>query len=305
MDDDDAKSFISRASKWKQTGHVFDDALSCDSSSSTKTVRSLNFMPDESYNNQREILVTFCGSAYVCREEDRAIRTVVHINDFLRYKISKEGWAKWTWSKAKRYFREKTQQLNVNFRGYPMKTFGPVQIPIEVDGCSFNVIAGVTYDARLMHRMLIGADTELLSCVGSEIIEVDDKPQLTMNLDGTREIEMCMDRFSLFKNVLVDTGAGPSVMSYQTFHELRSMHELHGGEASDLELKDVKVPLKAANGSKIHVVGRTPILSLKLGDIDIAMSFVVCRGVRREVILGRDFLFAYDALVDLPRGKSP
>ena len=119
---DDVKSFISRAKSWRSDGeHSFDEG-SIESACSSTTTRSFNLMPDDEHNDQREILVTFNNEQFVCGEQDKAARTVIHASEFLNYKAKHEKFARWTWKRLHKFCKGQLQKLYVDFEDTPMKT---------------------------------------------------------------------------------------------------------------------------------------------------------------------------------------
>ena len=81
---------------------------------------------------------------------------------------------------------------------------------------------------------------------------------------------------------LIDTGASRSCMSEKNYHELQ-LPPLS-------ELLSVKVT--SATGTPIKVLGviKCPVI---LGNEQYTHTFMVCRNIRRSIILGIDFLRKY------------
>ena len=83
---------------------------------------------------------------------------------------------------------------------------------------------------------------------------------------------------SVEASVLVDTGATRSCMNYNTAYKL--------GKEQIKQFNTMQVV--GADGSDLGAVG-TISCKISLGDIEVEQTFIVCRHLRRNVILGTDF----------------
>ena len=79
-------------------------------------------------------------------------------------------------------------------------------------------------------------------------------------------------------NALMDTGATRSCMNYSTAYKL--------GKNNIKQFKTTQVV--GADGSDLRAVG-TLQCKITIGDIEVEQAFIVCRHLRRNVILGTDF----------------
>ena len=70
------------------------------------------------------------------------------------------------------------------------------------------------------------------------------------------------------------------------------------------ELTRTNLRLAAANRGVIYVAGRTPIAVLHMGGRDLWMSFLVVENLddSDQFILGRDFIWNFDVMIDLNNG---
>ena len=91
---------------------------------------------------------------------------------------------------------------------------------------------------------------------------------------------------------LLDTGAVLSVIPIETWERL-------GFDKDDLI--DSRIRLSAANKKALWVLGKTPIISLNLGDRNLWMSFLLVENLDEsdQFILGRDFIRNFDVMIDL------
>ena len=88
----------------------------------------------------------------------------------------------------------------------------------------------------------------------------------------------------------MDTGATRSCMNYNTAYKL--------GKEQIKQFNTIQVV--GADGSDLGVVGTIPC-KISLGDIEVEQTFIVCRHLRRNMILGMDFTKSYQAGVSWTR----
>ena len=95
---------------------------------------------------------------------------------------------------------------------------------------------------------------------------------------------------SIDGSVLMDMGATRSCMNYNTAYKL--------GKEQIKEFNTMQVV--GADGSDLGAVG-TITCKISLGDTEVEQTFIVCRHLRRNVILGTDFAKANQAGVSWTR----
>ena len=91
-------------------------------------------------------------------------------------------------------------------------------------------------------------------------------------------------------SILMDTGATRSCMNYNTAYKL--------GKEQIKQFNMMQVV--RADGSDLGAVG-TITCKIRLGDIEVEQTFIVCRHLRRNVILGTDFARSNQAGVSWTR----
>ena len=91
---------------------------------------------------------------------------------------------------------------------------------------------------------------------------------------------------------LLDTGAVLSVIPIETWERM-------GFDKDDLI--DSRLRLSAANKGALRVLGRTPIIALKLGERNLWTIFFVVENLDEsdQFILGKDFIRNFDVTIDL------
>ena len=88
----------------------------------------------------------------------------------------------------------------------------------------------------------------------------------------------------------MDTGAIHSCINYNTFHKL------------NLQLTQREVPrVMGADGGDLGSMG-TVELSLSIGANKVAQEFIICRELRRNIILGVDFAKRNCAGIQIEQG---
>jgi hypothetical protein len=90
---------------------------------------------------------------------------------------------------------------------------------------------------------------------------------------------------------LVDTGASMSVMAVVVVRELGMMHLVTSTET-----------YKTASGIITQALGRIDEITVKVGGVQCAMTFMVVDTDGYDVLLGLDFLMKIGAVVDVERG---
>ena len=95
---------------------------------------------------------------------------------------------------------------------------------------------------------------------------------------------------SIDSTVLMDTGATRSCMNYNTAYKLGK------GQIKQFDTMQAV----GADGSDLGAIG-TITCKISLGDIEVEQTFIVCRHLRRNVILGTDFTKSNQAGVSWTR----
>ena len=78
---------------------------------------------------------------------------------------------------------------------------------------------------------------------------------------------------------LFDTGAQVSCIKYDTITEMGLLHQI----------SDSSTCIRTANGQDVGVRGSV-MINFKIGSCSFTHKFVVCNGITRPFILGKDFL---------------
>ncbi len=246
-----------------------------------------------SSERQRTVLLQFLDEQYVQEADDLAPTTLIPIELYAAYLSKHQPEKHWNLNSV-RSFLTKLNKRKVEYQGEPCIVSVTYHVSVMIDGCELHVPAAV-YDSRqFSQRVILGKDAFKILSIG-EVNCVESEVMITLDQNCGTEAEFQTSDGTYFTKILLDTGAGPSVMSVQMWEKLNHNVLLHGDHTS----------LMAANGQKMAIAGRTPPLNFKLGETQVVMSFLVSRNLGvREVILGRNFMFSYDVLVDLSKGTA-
>ena len=96
--------------------------------------------------------------------------------------------------------------------------------------------------------------------------------------DTTFPVSIHNKQIRIDSNALMDTGATRSCMNYSTAYKM--------GKNCIRQFKTMQVV--GADGSDLGAVGMIEC-KIMIGDIEVEQTFIVCRCLRRNVILGTDF----------------
>ena len=153
--------------------------------------------------------------------------------------------------------------------GRYLEVYGPYQVMLSVDGINIYTRTYVTTDDDQMGQIYLGEEELKVRRIGHDAM---------MAYPG-----------------LLDTGAVVSVMPIKTWERMGFTRE---------DLIPTNLRLAAANRGAIYVAGRAPIAVLRMGGRDFWMSFLVVENLddADQLILGRDFVRNFDAMIDLNNG---
>jgi hypothetical protein len=245
-----------------------------------------------SADQPRTVLVDFADEQFVHDVDDLASTTLIHVSLYAKFLRERNPANNWTDARVLEHVR-KHHQTKAEWRGKRYKVFSFFHLPVLIEGCQFYVRASITVDDDLTGRIILGRNIFEIFSMNET---ATDMAVPTIQLDQGCGADVTFDVNGVSRNtrVLLDTGAGPSIMSREFWEEVKG----------DADLRKDLTPLKAANNEDMGVVGRTPPLQFKLGNTEVVLSFLVTERLGgREALLGRDFLYTYDVAVDLPRNR--
>ena len=108
-------------------------------------------------------------------------------------------------------------------------------------------------------------------CVNMVVIDLQKEALVPINIDA------------ITCNALIDTGASRSCMSEEQYQKLVNPAPIQGL---------LSLQVRSATGNDLQALGTTSCI-FSLGDKQYKFDFVVCKKLRRPMILGLDFLRTY------------
>ena len=234
------------------------------------------------------VIVTIGRTQISCPVDKKQESTIVHARVFNEYmqELKKKGSKNIEYEEYRKYDRRKQRNM-IEIRelyGKLTEVHGPFPIDITIDGLEVKTTAYIAMDDEFGKQFVIGRDTWDLTVIN----EIRSSKDRSVDLLGNSKSKISFGEIDLI--ALIDTGAGPSVMSTEAYEGLGKKIE---------ELGLAGHTLSAANNTELKVRGLTPLLKFKLGTTEFNMKFTVVDNVSGTVILGRDFLTMYDVLVDI------
>jgi transposase InsO family protein len=165
---------------------------------------------------------------------------------------------------------------------------GPFRVAIRIDGISVIVPAFVTRDSKFNRTFQLGQDV----WKAIEVKVFDQVPGGIPLMSDSRT--MTQDGMV----ALLDTGAGPNVISKRAFEAVRSTC------TQDLQVSEYPFELRAADDKLIRSKGLVRDFPVRIGELTLLADMVIVEGLGRDdIILGRQFLLAYDVLLDVPKAN--
>ena len=179
--------------------------------------------------------------------------------------------------------------------GRYVEVYGPYQMMLNFDGISIYTRNYVTTDSDQMRQIyLVGQEELKVHRIGHDAMMEQDAEHIGNEADVTAHL-LDTNGKKIGVTGLLDTGEVVSVMPIKTW-------ERSGFTREDLIPTNLR--LAAANRGAIYVAGRTPITVLHMGERDLWMSFLVVASLddSDQFILGRDFVWNFDVMIDLNNG---
>ena len=171
--------------------------------------------------------------------------------------------------------------------GKSVEAYGPFSCTLSIGPTPVKTRVYVTADRRFAHEFLLGRE---------------DGPVMALKtMHPSRDAPMseahvrCKGPGECILTTLVDTGAGPNVLSMEAF--LRMGY-------SPKDLKPNQYKLSMVDNSELVTKGYFPNFRVCLANKYLRVPCTVVDDLGTDdLILGRDFLVKYDVLLDLPRNE--
>ena len=217
-------------------------------------------------------IISVAGHQVVKNLSETAEITLVHLDIYADYLRDKDPNLD---SRAVRALLTTGGSRLMKVDGHHVEVHGPYPILMNVDGINIYTKAHVTVAADQVGRIYIGREQLKVQRIGHNAMLEKDAVHIGCEAD-------------LAAHVLDVQGKQLSVRH-------RSSGQCHGWTDMGLDRSDLiptNIRLAAANQGAEYVTGRTPIISLQLGERHLWMSFLVVENLDEsdQFILGRDFV---------------
>ena len=166
----------------------------------------------------------------------------------------------------------------------------PQNVDLEIDGIEVKTKARVVIHGNFNEGVVLGK--EELRCWNVRSNEVgvaclDDDSSLTVDFPLNSDVVSAVTMKGL-----VDTGAGPSLMSLTAWKKIARF--------DTYPIKNADIHLIAANGQELKTYGIVEDVKFLLAGYELRANFILMEdSPGDDFILGRTFLRKYDVLIDL------
>ena len=187
-------------------------------------------------------------------------------------------------------FGKKRPKLKVMLSdGHPVDCYGPFKCRLNIGPTPVRMTVWVTADPHFGVDFVLGRyDWPVMALKTMHQPPTDRPPYNEAHIQ-------CQGPDNREIRTLVDTGAGPNVLSHDVFKKM-------GYRDEDLQPSLFK--LSMADSTDLATAGYFPNLVVRILDTQLRVPCTVVKGLGYDdLILGRDFLKTYDVLVDVPRNQ--
>ena len=171
------------------------------------------------------------------------------------------------------------------------EAYGPHEVMLNIDGINIYTRTMKTCDKDLAGQIYVGREEPKVRSIWHCALLEEDAMHLGTKADVSAHVFDISGKKTLLRGLL-DTGAVLSVIPIETWTKM--------GFDKDY-LIDSRIRLSAANKGALRVLGRTPIIALKLGERNLWISFLVVENLDEsdQFILDRDFIRDFDGTIGL------
>ena len=171
------------------------------------------------------------------------------------------------------------------------EAYGPHEVMLNIDGINIYTKTMITCDDNLAGQIYVGREELRVRSIGHCAMLEEDAMHLGTEADVSAHVLDISGKKTQLRG-LMNTGAVLSVIPIET---LRKM----GCDRDDLI--ESRIRLSAASKGALRVLGRTPIIALKLGERNLWMNFLVVENLDEtdQFNLGKDFIRNFDVTIDL------
>ena len=175
-----------------------------------------------------------------------------------------------------------------------VKTIAPVPVAINIDGVDMRFHAAVVMEGYFPQGLYLGERELRCYNIGAQDAygeaRIDEHASLSVTFGGRNQQPVLLSG-------MIDTGSGLSLLSFKAYQKLAA--------ANGLILQQFETPTYAANNGIIRTIGVAENIKFQLGGHELQTTFIVLTDDAggEDFLLGRNFLRAYNVLIDLVAGK--
>ena len=224
-------------------------------------------------------IITVGGHELTRNLSEPSVQTTMHIDVYADYlsAISPQ-----TTSRALRALLTRGGSKSVRIENRYTEAYGPHEVMLNIDGINIYTKTMITCDEDLAGQIYVGREEVKVRSIGHCVMLEEDAMHIGTEADVKAHVlDISGKRTQL--RWLLDTGAALSIIPIETWERM-------GFDKDDLI--DSRIRHSAANKRALRVLGRTPIISLNLGERNLWMSFLVVENLDEsdQFILARDFI---------------
>ena len=162
---------------------------------------------------------------------------------------------------------------------------------LNIDGINIYTKTMITCDEDLVGQIYVGKEELKVRLIGNCAMLEADAMHIGTEADVSAGVLDISGKKTQLRGLL-DKGAVLSVIPIETWERM---------EFDKDDLLDSRIRLSGANKGALRILGRTPIIALNLGELNLWMSFLVVENLDKsdQFILGRDFIRNFDVTIDL------
>ena len=215
-------------------------------------------------------------------------QTIMHIDLYADYlsAISPQ-----TTSRALRALLTRGGSKSVRVENIYTEAYRPHEVMLNKDGINIYTKTMITCDEDLVGQIYVGKEELKVRLIGHCAMLEEDAMHIGTEADVSAGVLDISGKKTQLRGLL-DKGAVLSVIPIETWERM---------EFDKDDLLDSRIRLSAANKGALRILGRTPIIALNLGELNLWMTFLVVENLDKsdQFILGRDFIRKFDVTIDL------
>ena len=198
-------------------------------------------------------IITLGGHEVTRNLSEPSDQTIMHIDVYADYL---SGICPQTTSRAVRALLTRGRSKAVRVDNRYTEAYGPHEVMLNIDGINIYTKTMITCDEDLVGQIYVGREELKVRSIGHSAMLEEDAMHIGTEADVSAHVLDISGKKTHLRGLL-DTGAVLSVIPIETWERM-------GFDRDDLIYSIIR--LSAANKGALWVLGRTPIISLNLGN---------------------------------------